>query len=137
MIYNLRNETQRTKAKEYLKKCFENGDRIEVVKRFFKRSISQNSYLHLILSWYGLEFGYTLEEAKTIYKNINFETYTYQKKNQMFCKSSTELTTKEMTDTIEKFRNNSALNGCYLPAPNEQDKLDYLKNEIENKKQYL
>ena len=51
MIYNLRDEIQRTKAKEYLKKCFENGDRIEVVKRFFKRSISQNSYLHLILSW--------------------------------------------------------------------------------------
>jgi hypothetical protein len=137
MIFNLREEIQRTKAIEYFKKCLDDGSRIELKKLFDKRSLNQNSYLHLILGWYGLEFGYTTNEAKQEYKRINRDTYIYEKKGQYYIKSSSELTTKEMTDTIEKFRNHSANEGLYIPAPNESDKIDYIKNEIEKNKQYL
>jgi len=64
MIYNPENKLHQKQAIEKLKYFFSKGKRFELKAKNDKRSISQNSYLHLILTWFGLETGYTLEEVK-------------------------------------------------------------------------
>jgi hypothetical protein len=135
MIYHLPKDTDKFKAA--FDKLIEYAGRVELKKLFPKRSLNQNNYLHLILSHFGIEFGYTLNEVKQIYKDVNSEIYSYQKNEKTFYRSSAEPDTKEMTQSIEKFRDYSAENGCYLPAPDEQHFLDHIRNEIEKHKQWL
>jgi hypothetical protein len=146
MIFTLPKDTE--KFKTAFEKLTEYVGRVELKKLHPKRSLNQNNYLHLILGWFAIENGYNLNEAKQIYKALNDDIYFYTQSHikvnpefkqhvSFFCKSSAELTTKEMTDSIEKFRDWSAENGCYLPAPNEQNFLDHIQNEIEKHKEYL
>jgi hypothetical protein len=140
MIFNLPKDTEKFKAA--FEKLTEYVGRVELKKLHPKRSLNQNNYLHLILSMFAMNFGYTLEEAKQLYKAVNEDVYCYiitkpDKSTLLVLRSSAELDTKEMTDSIEKFRNYSAEAGCYLPAPNEQEYLDHIANEIEKHKTWL
>ena len=135
MKYNLPNERQ--PALTYLEFLCTKETRVEIRELRKRRSTEQNRYLHLILGWFGIHFGYTLNEAKEIFKQINSEIFVNSKNNRNFVKSSADLNTKEMTDSIEKFRNMSAEQGCYLAAPNEQGLLDSIENEMERNKMYL
>lgn len=64
MWFNLKNafelETFRAKVVELEKK----GAMVEL-KEKRGRSLNQNAYLHLLLSAFGLQYGYTLDEVKT------------------------------------------------------------------------
>ncbi|HDY88898.1 MAG TPA: hypothetical protein ENH82_12400 [bacterium] len=105
-----------------------------------KRSVSnsQNAYLHLILSWFGLETGLTLNEAKQLYKIINCDIYEYSKDNNVFYKSVNELDTNEMTQTIEMFRNYSAEEAdVYLPEPDDRRFLQEIEVRASQDKMYL
>lgn len=42
----------------------------ELTEKKPKRTYKQNRYLHLILSWFGVELGYTLVESKEIYISV-------------------------------------------------------------------
>jgi hypothetical protein len=140
MIFTLPKDTEKF-TKKFNELCSYVG-RVELKKLHQKRSLNQNNYLHLILSMFAMNFGYTLAEAKQLYKAVNEDVYCYiitkpDKIALFVLRSSADLTTKEMTDSIEKFRNYSAEAGCYLPAPNEQEYLDHVANEIEKHKQWL
>jgi hypothetical protein len=102
-----------------------------------KRSLSQNSYLHLILSYFGSQFGYTLDEAKILYKQLNPSVYVYRKGRHTFLRSSADLDTAEMTKTIDKFRDQSKEMGFPLPAPTDQEWLRQIENEVERAGYYL
>ena len=53
-------------------------------------------------------------------------------------RSSSELSTGEMTLAIERFRNySSAQAGIYLPSPNENEFLLHIQQEIEKDKEFL
>lgn len=110
---------------------------IEVKKINPNRTLRQNSYLHLLIGYFGQHFGYTMEEAKQIYKEINTTTYRYEKKGRIFWKSSAELDTAEMTKTIDLFREKSKEAGCPLPAATDQAWLRQIENEIERSRYYL
>jgi hypothetical protein len=70
-----------------------------------------------------------LFERKKINKQGNEITYM---------RSSSELTTGEMTTAIERFRNYSvAQAGIYLPAPNENQFLIHIQQEIERNKEFI
>lgn len=95
------------------------------------RSLNQNNYLHLLLGAFGNHFGYTLEEAKLIYKQINSSTYQYEKKGRTFYRSSADLSAEEMSKSIDKFRMASAEHGCELPLATDEEWLRRIENEIE------
>ena len=135
MIYNFPEQYQ--KALEYLFKLSKKKCRTEVKQLFETRSIPQNRYLHLLLGFFGSNFGYTIEESKQIYKKQNKEIYFYTKNDSEFVRSSADLDTSEMTTTIDRFRKYSSENGLYLPEANEQHFLDYIANEIEKHKEWL
>lgn len=51
MIFNLSNPYEVDKYKEYVNKLFKDRAVVEVKKRLPNRTLAQNSYLHLILSF--------------------------------------------------------------------------------------
>ena len=110
---------------------------IELKERKTKRTIKQNSYLHVIISLFSINIGYTLEEAKThLKRHCNF--MIYKKGGESFLKSTAVLDTKELTDFIEWIRNYSSENGFYLPSPEEYiENQVYINQEIERHKEYL
>lgn len=53
-------------------------------------------------------------------------------------RSSANLTTAEMTQAIDRFRNWSASEcGIYLPSPNEEDFLQSIEVEMDRQSEYL
>lgn len=130
MLYDLKKEIDCKRAQARFVKLVESQVIIELTKKI-PRSLSQNSYLHLILGWFGIETGYTTNEAKQIYKNLNKEIYFYKKENKIFVRSSADLSSDEMTKSIEIFRNYaSAEAGIYLPAPHEKNFLEQIEIEL-------
>lgn len=138
MIYNTASDLDKQKAQERFNFLMSKNCSFELSEKRKVRSYKQNKYLHLILSWFGLETGYTKDEVKDLYKRLNIETYEYTKNNVKFIKSSAKLNSQEMTMTIEKFRNWSSKSaGVFLPSPDDTEYLRQLEKEIKNKKQYL
>ena len=118
---------------------------MEVKKKLPNRTLAQNSYLHLLLGYFGSEYGCSLDEAKIdFYKRTCnhdlFERKTVNKKGNevTYLRSSAELTTGEMTLSIDRFRNWSAsVAGIYLPAANEHQMLIYAQQEIQRNQEFI
>lgn len=114
---------------------------IEIKEVKPRRSLNQNAYLHLLLGAFGQFFGYTLEEAKIIYKQLNKGIYEYTKdirgKTMTFVRSSADLSKEEMTQSIETLREWSEKAGYPLPTATDQEWLRQIENEIERNERYL
>jgi hypothetical protein len=101
------------------------------------RTLSQNSYLHLIIGAFGEHFGYTIEEAKQIYKELNKPIYIYRKKDRVFFRSSADLSKEDMAKTIDVFRQKSSEQGYDLPLATDKEWLLQIDNLIEQNRRYL
>jgi len=137
MILDLSNQTDVNKAETYLRKLIEGKYKVELKKIVPKRSNKLNSYLHICITLYAIEFGYTLYEAKTFLKR-QCDFMVYEKDGIKYLKQTSKLNNEECSRFVEFIRNFSAQNGCYIP-----DASEYLENkfnidkEISNFKQYL
>lgn len=107
-----------------VKKCdvryqlLKNGHkRIELTEIRGKRTIRQNSYLHVVISLFAIDTGHTLDEAKTLLKRMS--NLYYEKNGVKFLKKTSQMDTKELTDFIDFIREKAALNGCYIPTAEE------------------
>ena len=141
MIYNPENKLHQKQAIEKLKYFFSKGKRFELKAKHDRRSISQNSYLHLILTWFGIETGYTLEEVKQdIFKKHVNPTLFYEGEFEGIVKierwrSTSDLDTAEMTLAIDRFRNFASIElGIYLPEPNDLVLIQEIENELSKHK---
>lgn len=144
MIYNPQNPLEAKQAVDKLKYFISKGKKFELKAKHPKRSISQNSYLHLILTWFALETGYTMEEVKQeIFKKIVNSTLFYEGEFEGKIKglkverwrSSSNLDSKEMTLAIDRFRNFSSIElGIYLPEPTDLIELEQMEIEISKHK---
>lgn len=145
MLFDLKNEYQIPKFKEYVNKLFKERAVVEVKKKHPNRTLAQNSYLHLLLGYFGSEYGCSLDEAKVdFYKRTCnrdlFERKTVNRygKEVTYLRSSAELTTGEMTLSIVRFRNWSVANAdIYLPGANEYQMLVYAQQEVERNKVFI
>ncbi|MCW0485107.1 recombination protein NinB [Riemerella anatipestifer] len=140
MIFDTSIEEYRQKAIDRMKSLLKKRAKIEILEKSRNRSLNQNSYLHLILGWYALEYGETLDYIKqeVFKKEVNkdiFKTeYVNEKTGEVrdAWKSTASITKTEMTTAIERFRNYSVQGlGLYLPEPNDLTHLDEIKNELE------
>lgn len=134
MKYNLAIEAEHEAASIYFGQLVATNSVVEVKKVSPRRSLNQNSYLHLIIGAFGSHFGYTLGEAKIIYKQINKDIYRYVKKNREFWKSSADLSKEDMAKTIDRFIQVSAENGCELPLATDTEWLMRIENDLEGNK---
>lgn len=137
MKYDTRHDEQAQAAADYVIKLIDQKAIVEVKKVSTKRSLSQNSYLHLLLSICGIEWGYSLAEIKINWKrDIAPSIFAYEKNDQWFVRSSARLDSAEMTKAIDLLKKYAAEQGLILPDANEQEKLMYYENLIEQS-QYI
>lgn len=136
-MINPNNELELKKANAYYKKLVDSKSKFELRKIIPKRSISLNSYLHVCISIYAIEYGYTLEEAKTYLKRI-CPFMVYEKNGQKFLKETSKMNNLECSDFVEWIRNYSAQNGLYIPEAEEYMLNKYeIDKQIDNHKNYL
>ena len=141
MLYNSNNPMDVQNAITKLKYFIEKKAVFELKQKHPKRSISQNNYLHLILTWFGLETGYTVDEVKQdIFKKHVNPTLFYEGEFGSMIKierwrSTASLNTAEMSLAIDRFRNfASAECSIYLPEPKDLVIIQQMEIEISKRK---
>ena len=137
MNYNLADPIELKSARGRINYLAKKGRRVSIIEKHPGRTLNQNSYLHLLLGDFGLHFGYTLEEAKIIYKQVNKDLYYYKKKGRTFTKSSADLNKDEMARSIDKFMLASAEAGYELPPADNEEWRSLIENEMERNRRYL
>ena len=137
MIFNLADTQELAKAREYLNQVARLGKRVEIVRKAEHRTLPQNAFLHLLLGYFGTQTGYTLEEAKVLYKRLNSDIYLYEKNGAKFMKSSADISKEDMAKTIDTFIGYSEEQGIPLPRADNQSFLDLATNTVEAQKSYL
>ncbi len=135
MKFNLANATELFQAKNLLSKLREKKVLIELKEVKAQRSLRSNAYLHLLLQICASEWGYSLEEMKTLWKRNAASLFVYYKNDLPFVRSSADLDSKEMADAIESLKKYAAEQGLDLPEPDDKEKLAYYENQID--KRYL
>lgn len=145
MIYDLNNILDKERFKRRCNALYKQGNIVELSAKKERRTIPQNAYLHLLLGWFAIETGNTLDFIKTYYfkQHINPDLFIVEKDDEHLGKvqvlrSSRDLTTAEMTTAIDRFRNwSSSEAGIYLPSPDEQAFLQAIEIEMMRQKEYL
>ena len=125
MIYDLSNTVDTKRAKLKFDQLIEDKKTINLSLKQKSRSISQNAYLHVCISLFAIEFGYSLDEAKTLLKG-ECHFMNYEKNDFRFLKQTRDMDTIELTSFIEWIRDYSAKQSCYIPTPEE-----YITNQFE------
>lgn len=124
----------------------ERGDIVELrTKR--QRSLKQSAYLHCILGFFGARYGEEAEYVKVEYfkKLINPDIFIISKGKDPFTgrdkyklRSTSDLTTEEMSTCIDRFRNWSSKEaGIYIPTAEEGAMLALCEVEIAKAQRYL
>lgn len=145
MLYDLGNQLDLQNARTRLENLIRRGCIVEIREIRQRRTIPQNSYLHLLLGYFASQTGNTLEWVKQqYYKRLcNPDLFVGEKDDKLlgkvkYIKSSTQLNTEEMNLSIERFRNWAASEaGIYLPEPTSAAEIAALQIEVERYKTYL
>lgn len=144
MLYDLNNELQREDFKKRVNELYQKKVIVELTRKFPPRTCPQNKYLHLILSWWAVYYGCSKKHAKEHFFKIhcNEDLFVRQQKAKdgtpyNDIRSSSDLTTQEMTLAIQRFRDFCAYQGCYIPSPEEREYLLYVEREIEKQQEFL
>ena len=144
MWYNLKNGIELQKFRD---RCVELQNKGSVVELTEKRpkSLQQLKYLHLMLSYFGLQYGYSLEETKThFYKLcVNRDIFVREGTDRFtgeiytYLRSSADLTQDEMSKSIDAFRlwaKEEA--GFDFPSSDEYIALLHIQHDVENSVKY-
>lgn len=145
MIYNLSSFTDKDRFKRRCEKLLESDSMVELTEKKEHRTLPQNKYLHLILGWFALEVGHTIDYVKREYfkRLVNRELFVQEEDDKYAgrvetLRSSRDLDTAQMTNAIERFRNwASDTAGIYIPSPNEGDFLKDIEKELARNYHYL
>lgn len=140
--------TKEVNVKRFLTRVqwlIEKQKQVDVTEKREKRTLSQNSYLYLLLTWFAIETGNTVEFVKQEYfkKLCNSDIFTFEKEDKFLktvqvVRSSSDIDTKQMTIAIDRFRNWSAVEaGIYLPEPNNEQFLEHIQQEMQRQRQWL
>lgn len=145
-VFNTASENEAQVAIDYLNDLVVGKKVVSIEYITETRSLSTNSYMHLIFRWFGLEYGETEDYVKQfIFKRMvnrdifREEVYIKRKKRKRVrYKSTKDLTQEELNTAITRFRNWSAKEaGIYLAAPGEYAELTHYKVETEKNKDFL
>lgn len=145
MWYDLKNPYEEDRFNDRVEELRSKGAMVELTEKK-ARTLNQNSYLHTILSYLGMQTGNTLAEVKEYYyKRIcNPDLFVRRKHDNIlgrergYLRSTTELTKEEMSLSIERFRNwASQTADIYIPSSEEYIALLHIQHDIERSKQYL
>lgn len=137
MILDLTIKEDINKFSDYAHDLLNKGKKVELKEIKNKRTLSQNAYLHVCITLYAINYGLTLEEAKTDLKRA-CHFMIYEKNGNKYLKRTRDFDTKELTDFIDWIRSYAGKEGLYIPTSEE-----YLINkfqidkEIDANKEFL
>lgn len=145
MLYDLSDELQAAQFNTRAAALTKKGVIVDLTEKKPRRSTNQNSYLHVILSYFAVETGNTLEWVKQQYfkKLVNPVIFIRVTEDKYLGKikilrSSADLDVDEMSTAITRFRNwASAEAGVYLPSADEERLIQLMQIEIERNKEYI
>ena len=146
MLYDLSNELQAENFKKRCNALFKRRCIVDLTEKKPQRTLRQNAYLHAALGYFGLQFGYRIEEVKDWYfKEVcNPDLFVRRVADRItgeerkVLRSSSELDTEQMTVAIERFRNwASETAGVYIPSPEEHRLVEQMEMETLRARLYL
>jgi hypothetical protein len=137
MKFDLSNELDVKKFLTKIDKDIEKGKRVEYKVQSKPRNLSQNAYLHVAITLYAIEFGSTLNEAKTDLKRM-YPKGVYIKDGKQYLVETSKMNQEEISDFINWIREHAGKEGCYIPTSEEYlEQKFYIDREIDKQKQYL
>lgn len=144
MLYDLSNPLQNESFKVKAEALAKKGCIVELTEKKPQRSLQANKYLHVILAYFGLQIGETMEYVKKHYYKIlcNRDTFIREVDDKYLGKvkvlrSSAELDTEEFSMTITRFRDWAATEGIYIPSSEEHLMVQQMEIEISRNRMYL
>ena len=142
MLYNLSNRIDADKFIVRVNALIKNKKVVELIEKNPQRSLSQNNYLHLILAHFACEYGERLGWVKQRYYKelVNPEIFKVEKLDKLLGKtyelrSSSTLTTDEMSLSNERCKNGSREQGTLLPDVEEKECPLHIQQQTEIHKQ--
>jgi hypothetical protein len=144
MVYDLSKPLDRQKFKARVNHLYSKGVQVDLVEKT-KRSLNQNSYLHVLLGILAIDQGLSIDYVKEHYykRLVNPDSFIITKEDKFLGKveilrSSKDLTKEEMSRSIDKLRNWASNElGCYLPSADEESLLREAEIEIQRYRSYL
>lgn len=129
MIYDLNNPFHRKQFIRYANRLLKSRCRTAELRNEAKRTINQNSYLHVLLRIMATETGVTENYSKEVYfkqlanPDIFFVDTLDPVKNVTVrhLRSTSDLTIQEMSAAISNFRHWADDEGYYLPEADSDD----------------
>lgn len=146
MLYDLSTEIGKSRVNKRVGDLVGKGAMVDLTEKKPLITVPQNNYLHLLLGYFALETGNTLEYVKETYfkRTCNAEIFVAEREDDILkrkvkiLRSSSSLDTSETTLAIQRFRDwSSSEVGIYLPEPNEDKFLNEIRVEMDRNKQYL
>ena len=137
MKFDLNINLDRNKYDTYSDKLKLSNSKVELKKLGANRSISINSYLHVCITLFAIEFGYTLAEAKTMLKR-ECDFMVYEKNGLKFLIETSKQDNAECSKFVEWIRNYASKQGLYIPDAEEYKENRFsIDREIDRHKTYL
>ena len=145
MRYDGGNPLHAAQARAKLEKLIKEKKQFDLTEKKPKRTISQNSYLHLCLAYFASQYGERAEYVKEQYykRHVNPLTFVRHREDRLlgrveYLRSTADLDTRELSLTLERFRTWAAQEaGIYIPEPDEERLIALCEIEIERNKEYL
>lgn len=144
-FYDLSNPLDKANFILRANKLAEGEKIVELKEKKPRRTLNQNSYLHICLSYFASQTGNRMEWVKQQYfkKTVNPSIFIRQKEDKLigttsYLRSSADLDTEEMTTAVERFRNWASMEaGIYIPSPEEHLLVSQMETEIERNKEFI
>lgn len=145
MVYDLNTDIDRIRYEKRVKSLLDRRTVVELSERKPKRTIPQNSYLHLLIGEFAMQTGNTMDWVKQEYfkRHCNKELFVRMKYDELtkcevaVLRSSRDLDTKEMTTAIDRFKKWAAEGGVDLPDAEDKEWLGYIGREIQHHRDWL
>lgn len=145
MVYDTSNPLDNANFLLRAKKLAESGKIVELTEKKPRRTLSQNSYLHVTIAYFASQYGCTTEWAKQRYfkQLVNPELFVREKDDEFlgrvkYLRSSADLDVSEMSLAIDRWRNWCSMEASiYIPSADEAILIQQMEVEINRNKAFL
>lgn len=144
MIYDLSNDLEERSFALRVERLRAAGAMVELTEKK-ARSLSQNSYCHVAISYFALQMGITSAEAKEVFfKGVcNADIFTRKRYSEAlereynYLRSTADLTKEEMSTAIDRFLKFAAENGIYIASPDDYVGMLHMEHDVQMSQKYL
>lgn len=145
MVYDTSNSLDKANFLLRAKKLADKGAIIELTEKKPRRTLSQNSYLHVTIAYFASQYGCTTEWAKQRYfkQLVNPELFVREKDDEFlgrvkYLRSSADLDVSEMSLAIDRWRNWCSMEASiYIPSADEAILIQQMEVEVNRNKAFL